>query len=45
MNDVDPAFSEDALVELVLGVAQGQISKSEAAQFLAENSRTVLGNS
>ena len=39
MNDVEPWFSEDALVELVLGVAQGQISKSEVAKFLAENSR------
>jgi death-on-curing protein len=38
MNDVEPAFSEDALVELVLGVAQGQISKSEVAKSLAENS-------
>jgi death-on-curing protein len=39
MNDVEPAFSEDALVELVSGVAQGQISKSEVAKFLAENSK------
>jgi death-on-curing protein len=39
MNDVEPTFSENALVELVLGVAQGQISKKEAAKFLAENSR------
>jgi len=38
MNEVEPTFSENALVELVLGVAQGRISKSEVAKFLAENS-------
>jgi death-on-curing protein len=38
MNDVEPTFSENALVELVLGVAQGQISKGEVAKFLVENS-------
>jgi death-on-curing protein len=39
MNDVELTFSENALVELVLGVAQGQISKSQVAAFLVENSR------
>lgn len=39
LNDVEPTFGEDALVELVLGVAQGRVSKSEVATFLAQNSR------
>jgi death-on-curing protein len=38
MNQVEPTFSEEALVELVLGVAQGVISKAGIAKFFAENS-------
>jgi death-on-curing protein len=40
MNQVEPTFSEEALVELVLGVAQGVISKAGIAKFFAENSRS-----
>jgi death on curing protein len=39
MNEVEPTFGEEALVELVLGVAQGVISKTAIAKFFAENSR------
>jgi death-on-curing protein len=41
LNDVEPTFDEDGLVELVLGVAQGQISKAEVTRFIAENSRPL----
>jgi death-on-curing protein len=37
VNDIEPTFSEDELVELVLGVAQGQVSKEQVAEFLAEH--------
>jgi death-on-curing protein len=40
MNQVEPTFSEEALAELVLGVAQGAISKAGIAKFFAENSRS-----
>jgi len=43
LNDVEPTFDEDALVELVLGVAQGQISKAEVTGFFANNSRPIKG--
>ena len=41
MNDCRPTFSEDALVELVLRVAQGQMSKDQIAAFFADNSEMV----
>lgn len=41
LNDFEPTFDEDALVELVLGVAQGQISKAGVTEFFAENSRPL----
>ena len=41
LNDFEPTFDEDALVNLVLGVAQGQISKDGVIQFFVENSRPV----
>jgi death-on-curing protein len=33
MNDWEPTFTEDDLVELVLGVAQGVIGKDRIAAF------------
>lgn len=41
LNDWEPTFDEDALVDLVLGVAQGQIPKDEVIQFFVANSRAV----
>jgi death on curing protein len=41
LNDFEPTFDEDALVNLVLGVAQGQISKNGVIQFFVENSRPI----
>jgi len=40
MNEIEPAFSEDALVDLVLRVAQGLAGKPEIARFLEENSQS-----
>jgi death on curing protein len=40
LNDFEPAFDEDALVNLVLGVAQGQISKDGVIQFFVANCRS-----
>ena len=34
MNEVEVEATEDAIVELVLGVATGAVSKAEAAAFL-----------
>ena len=39
LNNLEPTFSADQLVELVLGVAQGRIGKNEMARFFAENCR------
>jgi death-on-curing protein len=39
MNDWEPTFSEEELVELVLGVAQGVIGKDRIAKFLEEGTR------
>lgn len=39
INDIEPTFSEDALAELVLGVAQGQVSKEQVTRFMADYSR------
>ena len=39
LNDVEPTFSEDQLVEVVLGVAQGRVGKNEIERFFAENCR------
>jgi len=41
LNNLDPTFSEDQLVELVLGVAQGRFDKKAIAKFLAENGRQL----
>ena len=41
MNDFEPTFDEDALVNLVLGVAQGQISKDGVIRFFVENCRSL----
>jgi death-on-curing protein len=39
MNNLEPLFSEDALVDLVLGVAQGVIGKDRIARFFEECTR------
>jgi death-on-curing protein len=39
MNDWEPIFSEEALVDLVLGVAQGVIGKDRIAKFFEEGAR------
>jgi death-on-curing protein len=39
MNNLEPLFSEEALVDLVLGVAQGVISKERIARFFEECTR------
>jgi death-on-curing protein len=39
MNNLEPTFSEDALVDLVLGVAQGVIGKERIARFFEECTR------
>ena len=36
MNNLEPVFAEDALVDLVLGVAQGEIGKERIARFFEE---------
>lgn len=41
MNDLEPTFSEDALVDLVLGVAQGVIGKDRIAKFFEECTQPV----
>jgi death-on-curing protein len=45
VNGLEPQFSEDALVDLVLGVAQGVIGKERIARFFEECTRPgdVLG--
>ena len=43
LNDWEPTFDEDALVNLVLGVAEGRISKDEVIQFFVANSRALGG--
>jgi hypothetical protein len=45
MNSLEPRFSEDALVDLVLGVAQGGIVKERIARFFEEctRPRDILG--
>ena len=41
LNNLKPTFSEDQLVEVVLGVAQGRVGKEEIARFFAENCRPL----
>jgi hypothetical protein len=41
LNDVEPTFTEDQLVEMVLGVAQGRVGKNEIERFFAENCRPL----
>jgi prophage maintenance system killer protein len=41
LNDIEPTFDEDALVTLVLGVPQGQISKEEISKFFGANTRPL----
>ena len=41
LNDLEPTFSEDQFVALVLGVAQGQVGKNEIVRFFAENCRPL----
>ena len=41
LNNLEPIFSEDQLVELVLGMAQGRVDKKEIARFFAENCRPL----
>ena len=38
MNSIDISVTDDALVQLVLDVAQGKMSKTEIAEFFARNS-------
>ena len=35
LNDFEPSFSEEELVDLVLSVAQGETSKEQIASFFA----------
>jgi len=42
MNDVEPTFDEDSLVELVLKVTRGEASKEQVTQFLEKGSRPAL---
>jgi death-on-curing protein len=37
LNDFEPTFDEDALVELVLGVAQGAVNKESVVRFFGDN--------
>ena len=41
LNNLEPTFSEDQLVEMVLGVAQGRVGKNEIARFFAGNCRPL----
>lgn len=41
MNDLQLDFTEDALVDLTLGVASGRRSKAEASVFIAEHARPI----
>jgi death-on-curing protein len=41
MNDWEPTFSEDELVDLVLAVAAGNIDKPEVIAFLKQHSRPI----
>jgi hypothetical protein len=41
MNGLEPTFDEDELVDLVLGVALGQISKDDITAFFTEQSRPL----
>jgi len=45
LNNFEPTFYEDALVNLVLGVAQGQISKDGVIRFFDENCRPLSPDS
>jgi death-on-curing protein len=37
MNGVEPTFTQEALVEIVLGVAEGRVFKEELAVFFSEH--------
>jgi len=39
VNDIEPTFDEDALVDLVLNVTQGGVKKEQVIQFFQENTR------
>jgi len=39
MNGLEPTFGEDALVDLVLGVAEGRILKEQLAAFFSEHTK------
>jgi death-on-curing protein len=39
LNDFEPTFDEDALVELVLGVARGEVNKQSVVRFFADSCR------
>ncbi len=43
LNDFEPTFDEDALVELVLGVAQGEVNKQSVVRFLGDNCQGRIG--
>lgn len=42
MNDIEIDTNDDALTELVFGVAQGRISKAEIAVFFRRHARSLL---
>ena len=44
MNDLEPTFDENSLVELVLAVTQGAASKGDVGQFLERHSRPFASN-
>ena len=43
LNDFDPTFTEEELVDLVLSVAQGAVSKEQISSFFAAHCRDADG--
>jgi death-on-curing protein len=41
LNNTEPTFDEDALVDLVLNVTQGGVTKEQVIQFFQENARPL----
>ena len=43
-NDLEPTFDEDSLVDLVLRMTQGGVTKEQVTQFFEENSKPLTSS-
>lgn len=41
MNDIEPTFDEDSLVDLILRMTQGGATKEQVTKFLEENGKPL----